>query len=113
LKLLFPRSKASKSIEAPKELSELIIQLKAIQSQVASHEEKMSEIKQALMGHMQDAEVLTYQGQVLATWKAPKASTRIDTKKLALEHPEMIAAYQTEVANSRRLVIKGLQTSDK
>jgi predicted phage-related endonuclease len=67
-----------------------------------------SHIKQSIMAQMKEAEVLTHQGQVLATWKAPKPSTRLDTKKLSLEHPELMEAYQVQVANSRRLVIKEL-----
>jgi hypothetical protein len=55
---------------------------------------------------MQDAEVLTFTGQTLATWKAPKPSYRLDAKKLEQAHPELIAQYQTPIGNSRRLVIK-------
>ena len=58
------------------------------------------------MAEMREAEVLTFEGQVLATWKSPKPSTRIDTKKLAEDHPEIIAPYQVQVANSRRFVVK-------
>jgi putative phage-type endonuclease len=47
-----------------------------------------------------------YQGQVLATWKSPKQSYRLDSKKLEIEHPELIPQYQVPIQNSRRLVIK-------
>jgi predicted phage-related endonuclease len=60
------------------------------------------------MAQMQEAETLTYQGQVLATWKSPKPSTRLDTKKLELEHPEITKIYQIPIQNSRRLIIKEL-----
>ncbi len=60
------------------------------------------------MAPMQDAEVLSYQGQTIATWKAPKASFRLDSKKLALEHPELAQQYQVAIQNSRRLTIKEL-----
>jgi putative phage-type endonuclease len=108
LKLLFPKSRASKSIETSKEMCELISKMQAIQSQIASYEEEISQIKQSIMGQMQDAEVMTHEGQVLATWKTPKPSTRIDTKRLAQDHPDLIAPYQVQIANSRRLVIKEL-----
>ncbi len=104
-KNLFPRSEV-KAIEAPRETCELIKKLKSINEQIDSYEQEVSTIKQSIMAQMQEAEVLTYQGQVLATWKAPKPSTRLDTKKLSSEHPELIEAYQVQVANSRRLVIK-------
>ena len=106
-KTLFPQS-IPKIIEAPKETCELIKKLKSINEQIDSYEQEVSQIKQSILAQMQEAEVLTHQGQVLATWKAPKPSTRLDTKKLSSEHPELIQAYQVQIANSRRLVIKEL-----
>lgn len=106
-KTLFPRS-ITQTVEASKETCELIKKLKSINEQIDSYEQEVSQIKQTIMAQMQEAEVLTHQGQVLATWKAPKPSSRIDTKKLSLEHPDLIQAYQFQVANSRRLVIKEL-----
>lgn len=104
-KQLFSRSEA-KAIEAPKETCELIKKLKSINEQIDSYEQEVSHIKQSIMAQMKEAEVLTHHGQVLATWKAPKPSMRLDTKKLSLEHPELMEAYQVQIANSRRLVIK-------
>ena len=57
---------------------------------------------------MGEAEQLTYQGRTLATWKAPKPSFRLDSKRLELEHPELASNYKMPVQNSRRLVIKEL-----
>lgn len=61
------------------------------------------------MGQMGEAEVLTYRSQLLATWKSPKQSYRLDSKRLELEHPELIPQYQMPINNTRRLVIKELQ----
>jgi hypothetical protein len=69
---------------------------------------EISHIKQTIMGQMGEAELLTYQGQVLATWKSPKQSYRLDSKRLELDHPELILQYQVPVQNSRRLVVKEL-----
>jgi len=60
------------------------------------------------MSAMGDAESLLYQDQVLATWKAPKPSYRLDSKRLELEHPKLVTQYQVPIQNSRRLVIKHL-----
>lgn len=107
-KTLFGKSTVSKSIEAPAETCDLIKKLKSLNEQVEHYEAEISQIKQSIMGQMQDAEVLTYQGQTLATWKAPKSSLRLDTKKLSEEHPELVHQYQVPIQNSRRLVIKEL-----
>ena len=65
------------------------------------------------MGHMGEAELLTHQGQVLATWKSPKQSYRLDSKRLEVEHPELIPQYQVPIQNSRRLVIKELMSTSR
>jgi hypothetical protein len=60
------------------------------------------------MNQMGEAETLTYQGKVLATWKAPKPSFRLDSKALETDHPQIASNYKIPVQNSRRLVIKEL-----
>ena len=61
------------------------------------------------MSELGEAENLTYQGEVLATWKAPKPSFRLDSKRLELEQPEPARNYKIPVQNSRRLVVKQLE----
>jgi putative phage-type endonuclease len=107
-KTLFGKSTVGKSIEAPTETCELIKKLKSLNEQVEHYEAEISQIKQSIMGQMQDAEVLTYHGQTLATWKAPKPSLRLDAKRLSEEHPDLVHQYQVPIQNSRRLVIKEL-----
>jgi len=107
LRNLFPRS-TGKQVEASSNSCDLIKKLKELNQQINHFEEEVSVIKQNIMMQMQEAETLTYQGQILATWKSPKPSTRLDAKKLEKDHPEIIQAYQMPVANSRRLVIKEL-----
>ena len=105
-KNLFRESIPSKVIEATKDTSEMIQQLTNINCQIEQYETQISDIKQHIMAQMQDAEVLTWHGKTLATWKAPKPSLRVDTKKLAKEHPDIVHQYQVPIKNSRRLVIK-------
>lgn len=107
-KTLFGKSSVRKSVEAPDETCELIKKLKSLNEQVEHYEAEISQIKQNIMGQMQDAEVLTYHGQTLATWKAPKPSLRLDAKRLSEKHPDLVHQYQLPIQNSRRLVIKEL-----
>jgi len=69
------------------------------------------QIKQHIMGQMGDAEKLTYQNQVLATWKKPKSSFRLDTKQLEKDRPDLATQYQLEIEETRRLVIKDYQSN--
>lgn len=110
---LFKKEVAGKAIEAKPVIYELTAKLQLLNNEIKSKELEISQIKQTIMGQMGEAELLTYQGQVLATWKSPKQSYRLDSKRLELEHPEMISQYQVPIQNSRRLVIKELANSVK
>jgi putative phage-type endonuclease len=105
---LFKKEVTGKSVEADPMVCELTQKLQLLNSEIKSKELEISQIKQTIMGQMGEAEQLTYQGQVLATWKSPKQSYRLDGKRLELEHPELIPQYQIPIQNSRRLVIKEL-----
>ena len=105
---LFSKGDSTKSIEAQSETLELSRRLALLNSEISTREEEISIIKQNIMNQMGEAESMTYQGKVLATWKAPKPSFRLDSKRLELEHPQIASNYKIPVQNSRRLVIKEL-----
>jgi putative phage-type endonuclease len=107
-KTLFGKSKVGKSVEASAQTCELIKKLKSLNEQVEQYEAEISQIKQSIMGQMEDAEILTFNEKTLATWKSPKPSLRLDAKRLTEEHPDLVHQYQVPIQNSRRLVIKEL-----
>ena len=98
-------------MKASQEILDISRHLHLLNSQITQYEKEISGIKQVIMNQMGHAEILTYEDQVLATWKAPKPSFRLDAKKLEMDHPEIYANYKTPVQNSRRLVIKELSNS--
>jgi putative phage-type endonuclease len=106
--LLFSKSDSTKTVEASDETLELTRRLHILNGEITAYEKEISQIKQNLMNQMGSAETLMFKENVLATWKAPKPSNRLDTKKLELEHPELYANYKMPIQNSRRLVIKEL-----
>jgi putative phage-type endonuclease len=93
-------------IDASPEIVKLIQELLRVQEQIEQQEQQVSQMKQRIMGVMEDAEILHLDGKVLATWKAPKPSVRLDAKRLSEEHPEWALPYQVPVQPSRRLLIK-------
>ena len=105
---LFSKGDPAKSVEAKIETLELRKRLALLNSEIDTREDEISAIKQNIINQMGAAETLTYQGKVLATWKAPKPSYRLDSKTLEQEHPEIASLYKIPVQNSRRLVIKEL-----
>ena len=107
---LFKKEVTGKTVEADTTVCELTTKLQALNSEIKSKELEISQIRQTIMGRMGEAELLTYQGQLLATWKSPKQSYRLDSKRLELEYPDLIPQYQVPIQNSRRLVIKELHS---
>jgi len=103
---LFSKGDPAKSVEAKAETLLLTKRLQSLNSEINVREEEISSIKQNIMNQMGDAESLLYQGKILATWKAPKPSFRLDSKRIEQEHPEIANNYKIPVQNSRRLVIK-------
>ena len=109
--LLFSKSDSTKTVEASDETLELTRRLHILNGEITAYEKEISQIKQNLMNQMGSAETLMFKENILATWKAPKPSFRLDTKKLESEHPELCANYKMPIQNSRRLVIKELSNS--
>ncbi len=106
--LLFSKGNSTLRVEANLELYELSKKLHILGSQITQYEEQVSTIKQSLMHAMGEAESLYYQGNLLATWKAPKPSYRLDGKRIEQELPDTYEQYRIPVQNSRRLVVKNL-----
>jgi len=104
--LLFQRGDSSKTLEANAETLALLEQLQTLNQQGHTCEEEITALKTQIMTQMQDAEVLAHQGQVLATWKAPKPSFRLDAKRLEAEERAIYEKYKVASQVSRRFVLK-------
>jgi putative phage-type endonuclease len=103
---LFAKEAPGKTVEATEQTYLLVNTAKEVNAVIDAKEQELEKIKKLLMEHMQEAQELTYQGKVLATWKKPKASFRFDSKRFGITHPELFPLFQTPIQNSRRLVIK-------
>ena len=104
--LLFQHSDPSKTLEANPETLTFLERLQTLNYQGNACEEEITTLKTQIMAQMQDAEVLAHQGQVLATWKAPKASYRLDAKRLEAEERAIYEKYKVASQVSRRFVLK-------
>jgi putative phage-type endonuclease len=105
---LFSKGDSSKKVEAQETDLEACKRLQIINQEIDHLEKEISLIKQSLMNRMGEAETLTYQGQLLVTWKAPKPSYRLDSKRLEHEQPQIYKEYAAAIQNSRRMIIKDL-----
>ena len=109
--ILFNKGDSTKTIQGSHETLGLTKRLHFLNSEIAAYEKEISGIKQVIMNQMGEAEILAFGDEVLATWKSPKPSNRLDAKKLELEHPALCANFKVPIQNSRRLVIKELSRS--
>jgi len=105
-KQLFSKECPNQSIEASQTTIQLLSSYPELLSQAQAIESQIDEVKQAVMGEMQHADILLYQGRTLATWKSPKPSQRFDQKTFEKNYPKLYQEYQIFTPNTRRLLIK-------
>jgi len=108
LKLLYPQSSQGQAIEASAPVLEALKNLREVQEEAKNLEVKAELIKTQIMAELGEAELIAHQGQVLATWKAPKPTQRIDTTKLKHEFPQIASQCTVSTPASRRFVVKEL-----
>jgi len=80
--------------------------LKDLKKQISALEERKDTLEGRLKMAFGDAEAITYGGDTLATWKAPKPSMKLDTKLLAAKYPNIVEEYTLPVQGARRFLLK-------
>ncbi len=111
--LLFGRSSPDKVLEANSQTLALLKRYQTLNQQTKVWEEELSKIKCQIMAQMQDAEALTHAGSILATWKTPKPSYRIDSKRLEREERTIFEKYKIASQTNRRFVLKEFSQKDE
>lgn len=104
--LKYARHTDGKTIEIDDDMFDIINELKSVKEQLQTVEEKKYELESRVKMLFADAEALVYDGEIIATWKAPKPSVRFNDKLFRKEHPELATSYLYETQNARRLLIK-------
>lgn len=80
--------------------------LKALRRQIAALDEQKEDLEAKIKLAFGDAEAISYGGQTLATWKAPKPSARLDGKALTKAYPEIAQQFTTQTQGARRFLLK-------
>ena len=101
-----PRSAKGKSIEATEEISTVASQLVEAKAAEKAAKDASSELADKLKLFMGDAEVLTYKGLTLATWKSSKDKTFFDLDGFAAKHPKMAEEFTKTGPGDRRFLLK-------
>ena len=85
---------------------EAYLGLKQIKTEISALEDRKTYLEERIKLCFGDAEAVSYGGQTIATWKAPKPSQKFDDKTFKVDHPDLYSEYVKEVQGSRRFLIK-------
>lgn len=104
--LKYNRHTDKKIIETSDEVFESYQKLKEVKKEIKALEEVQEKHEAIIKMAFADAEALTYGGDTIATFKAPKASLKFDAKTFQAEHPDLAKPYMQESQGARRLLLK-------
>lgn len=95
-----------KTIEVTDEIFRACGQLKDVKQQIKALETRQAELEETIKMVFGDAEGITHDGALLATWKAPKASQKFDAKALQADAPSVYEKYLVPTQPTRRFLLK-------
>lgn len=104
--LKYNRHTDGKVIEISDEIFEAYNKLKGVKTEIEALKERQTELEDKIKLGFGDAEAISYGGQTIATWKAPKPSQKFDEKAFKSAQPELFSKFTKEVQGSRRFLLK-------
>ena len=102
----YNRHTDGKQIEVGDDIFKDYQDLKDIKKQIAALDERKETLEGRIKLAFADAEAITYGGDTLATWKAPKPSMKLDTKQLEARYPDIVKKLSIPVQGARRFLLK-------
>lgn len=104
--LKYARHTGGKTVECTDEVFEAYRELKEVRRLLDETEEHKEALEATLKMAFADAEALSYGGETIATWKAPKAGRKFDSKAFMADHPDLAEPYMIPTQGARRLLLK-------
>ena len=104
--LKFNRHTDGKIIETSEEIFEAYQSLKEVRKELDAIETRKTELEDKIKLAFGDAEGLSFGGQTIATWKAPKASPKFDAKAFQAAHPDLAREFTVPSQGARRFLLK-------
>ncbi len=93
--LKYNRHADGKIIEVGADILDACAELKEVKRQIKALEESQSSLEERIKMVFGDAEGISFEGQTLATWKAPKPSQKFDAKAFQAADPYYYAKFVT------------------
>lgn len=104
--LKYNRHADGKIVEVGADILDACTELKDVKKQIKALEETQASLEERIKMVFGDAEGISFEGQTLATWKAPKPSQKFDAKRLQTDDPTTYAKYVTQQQGARRFLLK-------
>lgn len=104
--LKYNRHTDGKIVEVNDDIFAAYQDLKAVKDELSSIEEKKTALEEKIKLGFGDAEAISYGGQTLATWKAPKPSNNFDAKAFTAAHPDLAKEFTFPTQGARRFLLK-------
>lgn len=104
--LKYNRHADGKIIEVGADIFDACSELREIKKQIKGLETTQSELEERIKLAFGDAEGISFDGQTLATWKAPKPSQKFDAKAFQSDDPETYSKYVKPQQGARRFLLK-------
>lgn len=101
----WPNSSGAK-IEASKDLRELVRVARILKKEIAEKEKELDWNTLQIKEIMQEAEAITFQDELLCTWKTSKERAKFDEKAFKAEHEELYQKFCKTVSGNRVFLLK-------
>lgn len=105
-KLLYAEDKGT-SVTATLQMEHAVMALKKLKDQIKELEENEEGLQTFILNYMRESnELVTTDGNVIATWRQSKGSKRFDSKMFQSAMPDLYEQFVTTTSGSRRFLIK-------
>lgn len=101
----YRRHTDGKVVEVSGDILNACYELRSLKEQIATLDERKEELENRIKLGFGDAEAISYGGNTIATWKAPKATEKFDSKAFVRDHPDIAAEYISECQGARRFLL--------
>ena len=104
--LKYNRHADGKIVEVGADIFDACSELREIKKQIKGLETTKEELEERIKLAFGDAEGISFDGQTLATWKAPKPSQKFDAEAFQSDDPETYSKYVKMQQGARRFLLK-------